>query len=396
LREVYLVGGLRTPIGKMGGAFKDVEAQDLLAPLFSELLLRLSLDGASVDEVVVGQTKQSSDAPNIARVVSLMAGLPESVPGYTVHRQCGSGMQALMEAAMAIRSGFAEVVLCGGVESMSTAPYYLRKARFGYLSGNGELVDPNTESQPRSQPESIYGRFNMGVTAENLAERYGISRLEQDEFALESHGKAISARKEGLFEEEILPFKLRSGREERVIYSDEGPREDTSLEKLSKLPPVFKEGGTVTAGNSSSRSDGAVACLVASSEACSRLGLNPLARLLSFGVAGVDPRFMGIGPVPASRRALSGAGLSLDEVGLFEVNEAFAAQTLAVIREMGLRRELVNVKGGAIALGHPLGASGLRIALTLALEMRRRGVRFGLATICVAGGMGMSAVLELV
>lgn len=394
-QEVFIISAVRTAIGKIGGALKDVAPEDLAAVVISEAVKRAGVPMDQVDEVILGQTKQSADAPNIARVAALKAGFPVEVPAYTVHRQCGSGLQAINNGVQAIQCGLAEIVVAGGTESMSNAPYYLRNARFGYISGNGLLLDSNTESQPRSQPEEIYGRLTMGMTAENLAEMYRITREEQDEFALDSHNKALRAIREGRFKEEIVPVtvKLPKG-QETVFEVDEHPRE-TSLEQLAKLPPVFKEGGTVTAGNSSGRNDGAAAVVLASASKVAALGLHPLAMIRSQAVVGVSPEVMGIAPAYAIRKALKLAGVGLGEIGLIELNEAFAAQALAVIKEVGLDRRILNVNGGAIALGHPLGCSGARIVVTLLHEMRRRRVRYGLAAICIAGGMGIADVLEL-
>ena len=309
-------------------------------------------------------------------------------------RQCGSGLQAVHSAVQAIRAGEAEIVVAGGVESMSLAPYYLRGARFGLVAGNAVLVDPNTESQPRSQPYEVYGGLTMGLTAENLADMYGIARREQDEFALESQERARQATEGGRFKDEIVPVEVpvRSG--PAVVFdTDEYPRE-TSMEKLAELPAVFKEGGTVTAGNSSGRNDGAACLVIMSAAAARRRSVRPLATIRGQAVAAVGPEIMGIGPVPATHKALARAGLALDDIGLIELNEAFAAQSLAVIEELGLDRKIVNVNGGAIALGHPLGCSGARILTTLLHEMQKRGTRYGLATICIAGGQGMTTVVE--
>lgn len=397
MENAYVVSALRTAGGRLGGGLKDVLPEELLKFVLEGVIRESPIEKPQVDEVIMGQAKQTTDAPNIARVASLKSGFPEEMPSYTVHRQCASGLQAIINGVMQIQTGISDIVIAGGVESMSTAPYYLRGARFGYQAGNAELLDPNTESQPKSQPEEIYGRFTMGMTAENLAEKYGISREEQDQFAFSSHMKAIAAMDSGLFAEEIVPVLIpqRKG-EPRVFDQDEHPRRDTTLEKLSKLPPAFKQGGTVTAGNSSGRNDGAAAVLLMSEKAVEKTGATPIARFVAMGAAGVDPRYMGIGPVPATRLALKRAGLSLEEIGLVELNEAFAAQSLAVVKELGLRMECLNVNGGAIALGHPLGCSGARITVTLLHEMRRRGTRYGLATICVAGGLGLSAIFERV
>ena len=395
MKSVVIACALRTPVGSIGGVFKDISDVDLAQTVLNAVAVRSGIDKAIVDEIVLGQAKQHADAPNIARVAALKAGFPEEVPAYTVHRQCSSGLQAILDAVWQIQAGYGDVIVAGGVESMSTAPYYLRNARYGYRSGNGVLVDPNTESQPKSQPEEMYGSFSMGMTAENLAEKYGISRTEQDEFAYASHVKAIAATDAGRFTDEIVPMSVAAGKGQSTLVDvDEGPRRDTSLEKMSKLKPAFKEGGTVTAGNSSTRNDGAAAVLVVSEEKAIELGLKPLVRFVAAGIAGVNPTIMGIGPVPATRKALQRSGLSLQDIGLIELNEAFAAQSLAVVKELDLNREILNVNGGAIALGHPLGCSGTRISVTLIHEMVRRNTRYGLATICVAGGLGVSAIFE--
>lgn len=397
MENVYVVTAFRTAVGRLGGGLKDVLPEDLSKVVLEKVVSEAGIEKAQVDEVILGQAKQTTDAPNIARVASLKSGFPVEMPSYTVHRQCASGLQAIINGAMQIQTGISEIVAAGGVESMSTAPYYLRGARFGYQAGNAELLDPNTESQPKSQPEEIYGRFTMGMTAENLAEKYGISREEQDRFAYSSHMKALAAMDSGLFAEEIVPVPIPQRKGDPVLFDkDEHPRRDTTLEKLSKLPSVFRQGGTVTAGNSSGRNDGAAAVLLVSESTVKKTGVTPIARFVAMGAAGVDPRYMGIGPVPATRLALKRAGLSLEDIGLVELNEAFAAQSLSVVKELGLPMELLNVNGGAVALGHPLGCSGARITVTLLHEMRRRKTRYGLATICVAGGLGLSAIFELV
>jgi acetyl-CoA C-acetyltransferase len=394
MNEVVIVSAVRTALGSVGGTLKDVQPVDLTRAVILAAVERAGVEPALVDEVIIGQTKQSADAANLARVAALKAGFPVDVPAYTVMRQCGSGLQAVHNAAQAILAEEAEIVVAGGVESMSLAPYYLRGARFGFVSGNTVVVDSNTESQPRSQPHEEYGNLTMGLTAENLADMYDISREAQDEFALESQTRAWRAIEEGRFNDEIVPFEVPSRRGPAVVFdTDEYPRR-TSLEKLAKLPPVFKEGGSVTAGNSSGRNDGAACLVLMSAAAAKRQGIEPMATIRSQAVAAVKPEIMGIGPVAASRKALAKAGLSLDDIGLIELNEAFAAQSLAVVQELGLDRAIVNVNGGAIALGHPLGCSGARILTTLLFEMQKRGTRYGLATICVAGGQGMATVVE--
>ncbi|MDD4568845.1 MAG: thiolase family protein [Tepidanaerobacteraceae bacterium] len=395
MKSVVITSAIRTPLGRLGGTIKDILPEVLTQIVLEEAVKRTGIEKSAVDEVVIGQTKQTTDAPNIARVSALKAGFPEEMPAYTVHRQCSSGLQAILNAVWQIQTGYGEIIVAGGVESMSTAPYYLRNARYGYKAGNAEILDPNVESQPKSQPEEIYGTFNMGITAENLAEKYNISREEQDEFSYQSHVKAIKAIDEGLFKEEIVSVTVPVRKKPPIVFdTDEGPRRNTSLETMAKLKPVFKQNGTVTAGNSSTRNDGAAAVVVMSEEKARELGIKPLVRFVSAGIAGVDPRIMGIGPVPATRKALSKANLTLDDMELIELNEAFAAQSLSVIKELGLNREILNVNGGAIALGHPLGCSGTRITVTLIHEMLRREVKYGLATICVAGGLGVSGIFE--
>jgi acetyl-CoA C-acetyltransferase len=394
MTDVVIVSAVRTALGRLGGALKDVQPEDLAQVVITAAVERAGVEPAEVDEVVMGQTKQSADAANLARVAALKAGFPASVPAYTVMRQCGSGLQAVGNALQAIRAGDAEIVVAGGVENMSLAPYYLRGARFGFRLGNSVLVDPNTESQPRSQPFEVYGDLTMGLTAENLVERYGITREEQDAFALRSQERAFAAIEAGRFDDEIVPVPVPAGKGPETAFAvDEYPRH-TSLEQLAALQPFFKEGGTVTPGNSSGRNDGAACLVLMSADAARAHSIAPLATIRGHVVAGVDPRYMGIGPVPASRAALERAGLTLADIGLVEINEAFAAQMVACVRELGLDEETLNVNGGAIALGHPLGCSGARILTTLIHEMRKRGTRFGLAGICIAGGQGMATIIE--
>jgi acetyl-CoA C-acetyltransferase len=394
MREVVIVSAVRTALGRVGGSLKDVQPEELGRVVLSAAVERAGVEPAEVDEVIIGQTKQSADAANLARVAALKAGFPVEVPAYTVMRQCGSGMQAVSNAVQAIWCGEAEIVVAGGVESMSLAPYYLRGARFGFTSGNAVVVDSNTESQPRSQPYEVYGDLTMGLTAENLAEEYHIAREEQDAFALRSQERAFAALESGRFADEIVPVEVpaRKG-PPQVFDTDEHPRR-TSLEALAKLRPVFKDGGSVTAGNSSGRNDGGACLVLMSADTARERGVEPLATVRSQAVAAVDPRIMGIGPAPATRKALQKAGLDLADIGLIELNEAFAAQSLAVVKELGLDQDIVNVNGGAIALGHPLGCSGARILTTLLHEMRKRGTRYGLASICIAGGQGMATIVE--
>jgi len=395
VQDVVIVSAVRTAIGKMGGSLKGVQPEDLATLVIDEAVKRAGIDPARVDEVIFGQAKQSTDAPNLARVAALRANIPLEVPAYTVMRQCGSGLQAVNNGAEAIMCGRADVIVAGGTESMSNAPYYLRNARYGYDAGNGLLIDSNTESQPRSQPIETYGNLTMGMTAENLAERYGISREEQDRFALTSQERAAAAIRDGRFVDEIVPVLLPQRKGDPVRFEvDEFPRL-SSLEQLAKLAPVFKKGGSVTAGNSSGRNDGAACLIVMSAAEAQRQGLSPIAVLRAHASAGVSPEVMGIGPAPALRKALKIAGLGLGDLGLIELNEAFAAQSLAVMKELDLVPQIVNVNGGAIALGHPLGCSGARILTTLLHEMKRRRVKYGAATLCIAGGQGIASVVEL-
>jgi acetyl-CoA C-acetyltransferase len=394
MEGVVVVSALRTPVGRMGGVFSTISPEELSRVVIEKALSAAGAEKGEVDEVIWGQTKQSSDAPNIARVALLLAGLPVEVPGYTVHRQCASSLQAVCSAAMQIQTGNAAIIVAGGVESMSRAHYYLRDARYGYGSGNGELIDANTESQPRSQPEALYGRFTMGMTAENLAESYRISREEQDRFALQSQTRALRAVDSGRFQDEIAAVSVQGREGARTVVVDEHPRRGLTLEKLAKLKPVFKENGTVTAGNSSGRNDGAAALVLMSESRAAALDLKPLARYVAAGISGVDPRVMGIGPVPAVRSLLERTGLKTADIGLIELNEAFAAQSLACIGELALDEARVNVNGGAIALGHPLGATGARISVSLLSEMMKTKTRYGIATLCVGGGQGMAVLYE--
>jgi acetyl-CoA C-acetyltransferase len=396
MNEVVVVSATRTAGGRIGGGIKDVQPEDLSKIVIIDALKRAGVEPEAVDEVIFGQAKQSADAANLARVAALKAGLPVEVPAYTVMRQCGSGLQAINNAAQLIMLGLADIVVAGGVESMSNAPYYLRNARYGYGAGNAVLVDSNTESQPRSQPFEVYGNLTMGLTAENLAEKFGISREEQDAFSMESQERAFAAIESGKFAQEIVPVEIPKKKGDPVIFdTDEHPRRST-MEALAKLTAVFKKDGTVTAGNASGRNDGAACTVVMSAKEAERRGLKPLVYIRSQAVAGVPPEIMGIGPAPATRKALKLAGLTLDDMGVIELNEAFAAQALAVIKDLGIgdRHADINPNGGAIALGHPLGCSGARIFTTLLHEMGRRGSRYGIATLCIAGGQGIATVVE--
>jgi acetyl-CoA acyltransferase len=396
--EAWIVEAVRSPIGKHGGALASVRPDDLLAHVLSALMERSGVPKEEVEDVYAGCANQAGeDNRNVARMALLLAGFPVEVAGCTVNRLCGSGLEAVAQAARAIWAGEGQVYVGGGVESMSRAPYAVPKPERGFPTGNLTMYDTTLGWRfvnPRI--EALYGTESMGETAENLAEMYGIPREEQDRFALLSHEKAVRAWDEGRFLDEVVPVPVRRGKEEALVSVDEGPRRDTSLEKLAALRPVFREGGTVTAGNASPLNDGAAAVLLVSDAYAKAHGLRPLARIRAIAVAGVPPRIMGIGPVPATKKALERAGLSLKDLGLIELNEAFAAQSLAVLREWGLSMEdeRLNPNGGAIALGHPLGASGARILTTLVHEMRWRGVQWGLATMCIGVGQGIAVVVE--
>ncbi|MBM4763128.1 acetyl-CoA C-acetyltransferase [Bacillus sp. B15-48] len=387
----YIVDGARTAFGTFGGALKDVSDIDLGVVATEEALKRSGIQASNVDEIIFGNIiHTSSSSAYLARHIGLKSGMAESSSALTLNRLCGSGMQAIVSAAQSITSGDAKVVVAGGTENMSLSPHVLRGTRFGSPNKAPKVDDMLWETLTDN-----YVGCGMGMTAENLAEKYSISREDQDQFSVESQEKAISARDSGRFAEEIVPVKIKGRRGKEVIFdTDEHIREGASVEGLAKLNPAFKNDGTVTPGNSSGINDGAAAVLVASEEYVNEHDLKPLAKIVSWGIAGVDPSIMGIGPVPASKKALEKAGLSLGEIGLFEFNEAFASQSIAVIKELGVDKEKVNVNGGAVALGHPVGASGARITYSLALEMKKRNVKYGLASLCIGGGQGIAIILE--
>lgn len=390
MKNAVIIDSVRTAVGRMGETLKDVEVDYLAAKVLDEITVRTGIDKSKVDEVIIGQAKQSTDSPNLARLALLRAGFPIEITGYTVHRQCGSGLQAMNSGAQQIMCGLSDIII-GGAESMSTAPYYLRNVRYGYGAGNGEILDSNTESQPRAQPIETYGALTMGMTAENLAVKYSISRSEQDEFALRSQENAKRAIESGLFADQIVPFEVKTKKGSVEFKVDEHPRE-TTFEKLSQLKPVFKENGTVTAGNTSGRNDGAGVIMLMSEEAAAQYDKKPKAKIIAQAVAGVSHEIMGIGP--ATRKALKMANLTLDQIGLIELNEAFAAQSLAVIKELGMDVNRVNVNGGAIALGHPIGGTGGVLMTKLLHEMERRGEKYGLVTFCIGGGLGITTIVE--
>ncbi len=397
MRDVVILDAIRTPIGRYGGALRDVRPDDMAAHIIQSLVQRNDLDPRVIEDVVMGCSNQAGeDNRDVARMAVLLAGLPHEVPGQTVNRLCGSGMQAVHAAAHAIAQGNGDVYLAGGVESMTRAPFVLGKPGQAFPRGMMPLQDTTIGWRfPNPRLEERYPLYSMGETAENVAERYGISREAQDEFALESQMRAAAAARDGRFAEEIVPITTPRRKGGPVaVTDDEHPRPDTTLPALAALPPAFRPGGTVTAGNSSGINDGAAGLVLASAEWAEREGRHPVVRIVATAVAGVDPSYMGIGPVPATRKALERAGKSLDEIGLIELNEAFAAQVLACVQDLGIDRARLNPNGGAIALGHPIGASGARILVTLLHEMGRRQARWGLATMCIGVGQGIATIVE--
>jgi 3-oxoadipyl-CoA thiolase len=397
MTDAVILDALRTPVGRYGGVLASVRPDDLAAHVVRAAVERNGLPPDSIDEVYMGCANQAGeDNRNVARMAVLLAGLPVEVPGATVNRLCASGLEAAIQGSRQLKVGDADLVLAGGVESMTRAPLVMPKPERGFPRGNVEMADTTLGWRlvnPRM--EESHWTESMGETGENVAERYGVSREDQDAFALESHRRAIAAAEAGRFDDEIVTIDVPQPKGEPVtIHADEGPRPDTTLERLAKLKPIFRKGGTVTAGNSSSLNDGAACLVLASAERAQELGREPLARLVATGSAGVDPRYMGVGPVPATRKALERAGLTIDDIDLVELNEAFASQVLASMRELGIDHDKLNVNGGAIAIGHPLGCSGARLLGTLAWELRRRGGRYGLATLCIGVGQGLAAVIE--
>jgi 3-oxoadipyl-CoA thiolase len=397
MRNALIVDALRTPIGRYGGVLASVRPDDLAARVLDQAVARRGLDPAAVEDVYMGCTNAAGeDNRDVARMAALLAGLPVEVPGVTVNRLCASGLEAVNQAGRAIAVGDADLLLAGGVESMSRSPFVALKPERSFPRGNIELVDTTIGWRfvnPRM--EESYSTESMGETAENVAERYEISREGQDAFALESHRRAVAAAEAGRFDDEIVTVDAPQPKGEPVtVHADEGPRADTTLERLAGLRSAFREGGSVTAGNSSQINDGAACLVVASEERAAELGADPLGRIVASAAAGVDPAYMGIGPIPATRKALERAGLTIDDIDLVELNEAFASQSLACARELGIDHEKLNVNGGAIALGHPLGCSGARILTTLLWELRRRGGRYGLATMCVGVGQGVATIVE--
>ena len=391
MTEVVIVAAVRTPIGSFGGSLKDISAVDLGSLVIKDAIERAGLEPEQVDEVIMGNVLGAGLGQNVARQMSVHAGVPVTVPAFTINKVCGSGLKAVQLAVQAVLCGDAEVVVAGGAENMSQAPYILPNQRWGSRMGNATVVDTMLWDGLTDGFED----YHMGITAENVAEQYGITREDQDSFALQSQKRAVAAVESGRFKEEIIPVEIPQRRGEPLVFdTDEFPRKDISLEGLSKLRPAFQKDGSVTAGNSSGINDGAAAVVVMSAEKAKELGVPVLATIKSYASAGLDPKVMGCGPIYASRKALEKAGLTVADLDLVESNEAFAAQACAVAKELNLDLEKVNVNGGAISLGHPIGASGCRILVTLLHEMQKRDAKRGLATLCIGGGMGTALIVE--
>jgi len=389
--EIVITSAVRTPIGKFGGSLRNMPSATLGSLIIDEAINKSNIKHDEIDEVILGEVRQTSEASNVARVSALRAGIPIDRPAFTVNRLCASGMQAITSGVQQIAFKQADIVVSGGTENLSRSPFYLRNARFG--EGQPQLIDSNLENG--QQPNETYGsKLGMGITAENVASQYNISRAEQDKFALLSQQKYQEAKKNNKFDEEILPIEIKEKKNTYILKYDEHPRSNTSLEALSKLSPAFKKDGSVTAGNACGRNDGATAMVLMSKENANRRGINPLARIIEWTTVALDPQIMGMGPLPAIKKLLTKTNLSKEEIDLFEINEAFASQSLAVINELELDLNKVNVNGGAIALGHPIGATGARITTTLLHELKRRNGRYGIASLCVGGGQGMAILIE--
>ncbi len=393
MEQIYLMGAVRTAIGKYGGSLKSVPAHQLGALVIKESLARAHVAGDLVDEVILGEVRQSTEASNIARCAALEAGLPETVPGFTVNRLCASAMQAILCGCQEIWTGQAQTIVAGGTENMSRAPIYLRGTRWG--GNKNTLVDSNIEAGSTAAPASIYGaELSMTRTAENVAERFHITREEQDAFAVESQRRALAAIQAGYFKDEIVPVEVNEKKRSFVFDTDEFPRPGTTMEVLAKLRSIVKPGGTVTAGNSCGLNDGAAAVVLMGESKVRETGLKPQARILDITTAALDPTIMGYGPYYATKKILERTGMTLDQIDLVELNEAFASQSVACIRDLGLDPNKVNINGGAIALGHPLGCTGARLIVTLLHNLKRTGGRYGLATLCIGGGQAMAALIE--
>lgn len=390
MTELVIVSAVRTAIGSFGGALSSISATQLGTLVAQEAIVRAGIEATAIDEAILGNVLQAGLGQNPARQVVINAGLPQVTPATTINVVCGSGLKSIIFAAQMIRSGDAQTVLAGGMENMSASPYLLEKARWGYRMGDGKIID----TVVNDGLSCAFNQYHMGITAENIAERYGITRLEQDEVAAGSQLRAAAAITSGAFTREIIPVTVRQKKGDKVFAEDEYPRSDTSVATLSRLRPAFKSDGTVTAGNASGVNDGAASLIVMRGDRARQLGLKPMARIRGYATSGVDPAYMGMGPVSATRKALLNAQLSLADIDLIEANEAFAAQFIAVGRELGLDPDKTNVNGGAIALGHPIGASGARILVTLLYALQARDKSLGLATLCVGGGQGVSVIVE--
>ena len=393
MREVVIASAARTALGSFGGSLKDVPAAELGAIVIKEAVKRAGIDPEQVEEVVMGNVIQAGLGQNVARQATLKAGLPNEVPAMTINKVCGSGLRTVALAAQMIKAGDADIVVAGGMENMSAAPYVLDKARWGQRMGDGKLVD----TMIKDALWDAFNNYHMGVTAENIAEQWGLTREMQDEFAAASQAKADAAIKAGKFKDEIVPVVIPQRKGDPIVFdTDEFPRFGTTAEKLAKLKPAFIKDGTVTAGNASGINDGAAAFVIMSAEKAAELGVKPLAKIVSYGSKGLDPAIMGYGPFHATKKALEAANLTVEDMDLIEANEAFAAQSLAVAKDLNFDMSKVNVNGGAIALGHPVGASGARILTTLLYEMEKRDAKRGLATLCIGGGMGTALIVERV
>ena len=397
MREAVIAAAVRTPMGRHGGILKDVRTDDLAAYIIAKLVDKTGINKEEIEDVYFGCTNQAGeDSRNVARNAALLAGLPYTIPGATVNRLCGSGLEAINQAGRAIETDHGDLFVAGGVESMTRGPLVMAKAPVAFQRGDVTAYDSSLGWRfPNPRMGELYSLINNGETAENVAEKYRIGRKEQDEFALGSHQKALAAAEQGRLRDEIVPLEIPQRKGVPIIHEkDEGPRADTSLEKLGALQASFKKGGTVTAGNSSPLSDGAAALLLTTPQRAEELRLKPMARIVASAAAGVHPNYMGIGPIPATQKALKRAGLTIDQIDLIELNEAFASQVLACARELEIEQNKLNVNGGAIALGHPLGCSGARIMTTLIHEMKKRGSRYGLATMCIGVGQGIATIVE--
>jgi acetyl-CoA C-acetyltransferase len=390
MEDVVIVAAGRTPVGKFGGTLSKIPAAELGAHVIKNLLARIGLDGAAVNEVILGQVLTAGAGQNPARQAVIKAGLPDMVPAFTVGKVCGSGLKATHLAAQAIKCGDADIIIAGGQENMSASPHVLNGSRDGFRMGDAKLVD----TMIVDGLWDVYNQYHMGVTAENVAKKYEVSRAEQDEFALQSQLKAEAAQKAGKFKDEIIAIEIPSKKGPTLFDTDEYPKHGTTLESLASLRPAFNKEGTVTAGNASGLNDGAAAVIMMSASKAKELGLTPIARIKAYASAGLDPTIMGMGPVSATKLCLKKAGWTHEDVDLMEINEAFAAQAIAVNKEMGWDTSKINVNGGAIALGHPIGASGCRVLVTLLYEMVRRDAKRGLASLCIGGGMGVALAVE--